>query len=263
MGLLRRPWIGFLGSSFFLILLPTSSVVPILTQVMAEHRMYLPLAAVVTLMVMLGYLGWQRIVGRLPPTPRQQPLVRSLPFVVLGLAAVSLGLQTWLRNLDYRTAFSIWSDTVAKLPLNPRAHFHLVNIYLSDGQIDSAMKHLDRAIELSPSEHPFYFLRGALHLRSQDYEAAIHDYNRLIELRPEHSTAHQNRGLARLRLGQFEQAAQDLTKAMQLGPELVNSYRYRALARAALGKRAEAQLDAREYVRRGGQLDDDLRRLIP
>jgi hypothetical protein len=41
--LVRKPVAGFLGAWFFVILAPSSSVVPILTQTMAEHRMYLPL----------------------------------------------------------------------------------------------------------------------------------------------------------------------------------------------------------------------------
>ena len=44
----RAPALGFLGAWFFLILAPTSSFVPIITEVAAERRMYLPLAAVVS-----------------------------------------------------------------------------------------------------------------------------------------------------------------------------------------------------------------------
>ncbi len=43
----RWPSVGFLGVWFFAILAPTSSVLPVTTQTIAEHRMYLPLAAVV------------------------------------------------------------------------------------------------------------------------------------------------------------------------------------------------------------------------
>ena len=42
----RKPALGFLGTWFFLILAPTSSVVPFADPAF-EHRMYLPLAAVV------------------------------------------------------------------------------------------------------------------------------------------------------------------------------------------------------------------------
>ena len=50
----RGPAWGFLGAWFFLILAPTSSVMP-LADLAFEHRMYLPLAAVVTVTVLGGY----------------------------------------------------------------------------------------------------------------------------------------------------------------------------------------------------------------
>jgi len=57
----RSPMAGFLGVWFFLILAPTSTVMPIAEQPMAESRMYLPLAAVVVLVTLGGYaLGRRR-----------------------------------------------------------------------------------------------------------------------------------------------------------------------------------------------------------
>ncbi len=52
--LFRRRPAGFPAVCFFLILAPTSSVLPIVTEVAAEHRMYLPLAALVCLVVICG-----------------------------------------------------------------------------------------------------------------------------------------------------------------------------------------------------------------
>ena len=48
---MRAHPLGFLGAWFFLILAPTSSVLPMSVEVAAERRMYLPLAAVVVLAV--------------------------------------------------------------------------------------------------------------------------------------------------------------------------------------------------------------------
>ena len=61
--LVRRPAVGFLGVAFFAILAPSSSVVPVATQVMAEHRMYLPLAPVVVLAVIGFYRGLLALLG--------------------------------------------------------------------------------------------------------------------------------------------------------------------------------------------------------
>ena len=57
----RRPEVGFLGAWFFLILGPTSSILPSLGEVAAERRMYLPLAAVVTMVVVGAYAIGKRL----------------------------------------------------------------------------------------------------------------------------------------------------------------------------------------------------------
>jgi hypothetical protein len=105
LGLRRWPAIGFAGIWFFAILAPSSSVVPVVTETMAEQRMYLPLAAVVALVV-LGLYAWA---GRLGA------------YALLALA-VSLGILTFQRNQDYASELFIWRDTVAKRPENARAH---------------------------------------------------------------------------------------------------------------------------------------------
>ena len=52
------PPIGFLAAWFFMTLAPTSSIVPIATEVGAERRMYLPLIPLVVLAVVGGYRMW-------------------------------------------------------------------------------------------------------------------------------------------------------------------------------------------------------------
>ena len=113
--LVRRPGAGFLGFLFFALLAPSSSFVPVATQTMAEHRMYLPLAVLVSAAV-LGAYAW---LGR-----------RSL--WLWAAVALAGGVGTWVRNLDYRSERAIWADTVAKRPGNVRAHFNL-GVALSAG----------------------------------------------------------------------------------------------------------------------------------
>ena len=56
----RWPIVGFAGAWFFAILAPSSSIVAVVTQTVAEHRMYLSLAAVTSLVdvVCLCLLSW-------------------------------------------------------------------------------------------------------------------------------------------------------------------------------------------------------------
>ena len=62
-GLRRRSPAGFAGACFFIILAPTSSVLPIVTEVAAEHRMYLPLASIVALVVAGAFASLRRSAG--------------------------------------------------------------------------------------------------------------------------------------------------------------------------------------------------------
>src|SRR5207248_6016874 len=59
--LARWPKVGFLGAWFFITLAPTSSVVPIATEVGAERRMYLPLIALVVLGVVGASVFWSHL----------------------------------------------------------------------------------------------------------------------------------------------------------------------------------------------------------
>jgi len=63
-GLIRRSWLGFAGAWFFLILAPTSSFIPIRDPAF-EHRMYLPLAAVVAVVLIGGQIALKDILRRL------------------------------------------------------------------------------------------------------------------------------------------------------------------------------------------------------
>jgi len=58
---LRHPRIGFLGVWVFLTLAPTSSLLPIPTEVGAERRMYLPLMGLVTLAVIGAVRAWRGV----------------------------------------------------------------------------------------------------------------------------------------------------------------------------------------------------------
>ena len=140
----RRPALGFAGAWFFVILAPSSSVVPLATQTIAEHRMYLPLAAVVTLAAMGIHAA-----------------LRRQSRVVFAALALVLGLLTALRNEDYRSELAIWSDTAAKQPDNERAHFNLGVIYAGiPGRLNDAVTQYQAALRLQPNYHEAHYNLG-------------------------------------------------------------------------------------------------------
>jgi tetratricopeptide (TPR) repeat protein len=142
---------------------------------MAEHRMYLPLASVVTGVVIGIYL----LLGR-----------RSLPvFVALALG---LGLLAIRRNEDYRTKLSIWSDTVAKCPGNARAHTDLGGILLEAGHLAEALAQREEALRINPTDPQLHYnLAHDLAQLGRVSEAIVH-YEFALRVNPDFDRAQNN-----------------------------------------------------------------------
>ena len=87
----RQPQIGFIGAWFWITLAPTSSIVPIATEVAAERRMYLPLAAVVLLVVVGLVLLWDKLKRRLPAAASGREAGAVVAGMALVVAASGLG----------------------------------------------------------------------------------------------------------------------------------------------------------------------------
>jgi Flp pilus assembly protein TadD len=75
--------------------------------------------------------------------------------LVLGTSlAVLLGSLSWRRNLDYRTALAIWSDTLEKRPGNTRARSLLAAALDDAGDPEAALRELTYCIEQGRVSEP-------------------------------------------------------------------------------------------------------------
>jgi tetratricopeptide (TPR) repeat protein len=176
----RCPIIGFAGAWFFVILAPTSSVVPVTLQPMAEHRMYLPLAAMIGLVV----TGLYTLIGR-----------RSL--ILFAAAAVGLGWLDLRRNEDYRSALAIGNDTVAKCPDNARAHYNLGVILTSLSRSQEAITEYEAALRINPNYAEAHVnLGNALSQAPGHLPEAITEYEAALRINPNYAEAHVNLGNA-------------------------------------------------------------------
>lgn len=198
----RRPALGFLGAWFFVQLAPSSSVVPIATQTMAEHRMYLALAAVAVLVA----LGLHRLAGR-------HGLLLGF---ALAAGAICLTLN---RNTDYGTAVHLWRDTVTKAPHNPRAHAHLGEQLARAGNLEDAVIEYQTACRLKPDHADAYCNLGSILIRLRRPAEAIPAYEAALRLQPEKVVALTGFGLALMVTGRLQQAEAQFLKAIQLEPD--------------------------------------------
>ncbi|HWA28792.1 MAG TPA: tetratricopeptide repeat protein [Lacunisphaera sp.] len=265
--LVRRPAWGCLGAVFLLLLAPTSSVVPVASQTLAEHRMYLAVAIPLLLMV----IGLWRA------------LERRAIWVLASIVIASTSL-TIRRNADYANDLTLWADTVAKRPANSRAWHNLGIANLDRGRLDEAERCLRQAIALVPAEAEPHFSLGvvltrqgrrdeaaaslaeAVRLDSRQIDARINLANLLasggrmdeaarlyeeaLRLRPTSGPA--RAGLASLLVaqGRAAEALAQCEEAIRLQPELAVAYLNAGNACRALGRREDAARYYEETLRR-------------
>jgi len=208
--LVRKHWLGFLGAWFFLILAPTSTVVPI-KDTLFEHRMYLPLAAVVTLVVIAVDAALRRLVSS--TTSR-----RVAATVIVTTVTVVLGAATFARNRVYHSAESLWRNVAETRPDNARAFENLGTVLMVERRIEEAIPEYRQAVALDPD---FVSARNNLAnalSQTQRYEEAIEHYAEVLRVDPFHPEAHINRAHAFDRLGQTDAAIEAYRAAARLDP---------------------------------------------
>lgn len=156
--LAKAPGFGFLGIWFFVILSPTSSVIPLVGQTVAEKRMYLPLAAVVTAVFIGLHLAWRRVTGAGEEAPgRPRKWRRWAPAVAVAGIACALVAMTRDRNRDYSDALTLWQDTARKVPHNERAQYNLGLALVAAGRTADALEPFRTAAALMPNHLPAQF----------------------------------------------------------------------------------------------------------
>jgi tetratricopeptide (TPR) repeat protein len=222
-GVVRRTPGSFLGAWFFLLLAPSSSLIPVATQTVAEHRMYLPLVAVIA----AATLTLATAIG-----------ARSRWLLII--AALALGLLTFQRNTTYRSALTIWRDTIAKRPDNARAFGELANALFTSGHLAASLPVYERALQLLPrypkARHNY---AGALAAAGRLDEAAAH-FELAIAQSPTLADAYYGLGNVRREQRRVPDALACYETALRLRPDFAMAHNNLANLLAAAGRTDEA-----------------------
>ena len=187
--LVYRPALGLLGTWFFITLAPTSSIVPISTEVGAERRMYLPLAAIVVLIVVALHEVCRASLSGSPRGPEGSALqatrVRLAPQrVVVALLAALMIAGVHLRNRDYASPLAMSQTIVDRWP-NGRGHFMLGTSLIESGRQEEGMAQLRESARDYPGA---LFAIGTEQLGAGQMGDGIATLERFVVAMPGHPT---------------------------------------------------------------------------
>ena len=221
-------WFWFLGT-----LLPTIGLVQVGMQVMADRFLYLPQ---VGLCIAVAWeLSWA-VQGLCGDSPSQ----RCLSGVEGALLVAGLMACAWQQAAYWKDDETLWSHTLACTSKNWFAHTNLGNALIGRGQVEEAIAHYRKALEINPDyalAHNNLGLTLASHGRFD--EALVH-YRKALEIRPDFAEAHNDLGLALADHGQVEKAIAQYRKALEINPDYADARYNLGTVLAGLGQVDEA-----------------------
>jgi tetratricopeptide (TPR) repeat protein len=226
-GYARSP-VVFLGPLLFFVLLgPTSSIIPVKTQTIAEHRAYLASAAIVVPAVAAAY--------RFAVTAGMS---RRTLAGLLAATSIVLGVGTAARNREFATPELLWRKALAAEPRNERAMLNLASQLVDRKEYDEAERLL-AAVEATGRYERTMLVNRARMLKAQgQFAAACSDYDRILEFTPDDASVLADRGYTRWKRGDLAAARADLDRALALDPVLV----------AALINRGNVRFDGKDIA---------------
>jgi tetratricopeptide (TPR) repeat protein len=248
-GLWRRKLWGVALAGFFLVLAPSSSFLPI-ADLAFEHRMYLPLASLVALVVYGGY-------GVITTTAVHWNAARLGPplFIVLvAVAAIGFAFRTVARNDDYAEPARLWRSAIEINPRNYRAHSNLGCVMYEEGDYRGAAEAFATSLRLHREDgNAWAGLAACLH-KLGELKTALSCFHQAIARMPRSAVAHNDMGACLDELGDQAGAERSFRRALELDPNF-------AIAAHNLGDlllRRDEDEEATQWLERALRLDPQL-----
>jgi len=220
----KRRLDGWLILALFLLLAPTSTLIPI-TDIAVDHRMYLGSATIIALGVMLAYylVSLRRAGKALSPA-------MGICFLCVLLGCLSL--RTFTRSQDWSSGFSLWLSAARVSPSNPRALQNLTSSAKDEGreaELISALIELRQQAVVDGDFAPAVASRlGEEYLKAGNSAQAEPllleavqglDPDGTIDERQEHAAARINLALVHINRSEFEEAEEHLRAGVRSDPQ--------------------------------------------
>ncbi|MCJ7545195.1 MAG: tetratricopeptide repeat protein [Phycisphaerae bacterium] len=223
-GLVRGRVVAMAGVWFFLILLPTSSIVPMADPIF-EHRLYLPLAGLAALAVIGGYGLMASSAEGKKSTGKVPPAGQALGALLVILVAACLGWLTHQRNKVYGNSVDFWRPVVDIQKLNARINTRsfrgecgLGNALIKAGQDKEGIDHLLNALRADSDRWEGHWYWASAVMAAGQHADAIGSLRRLVRLRGNWAEPYRMLGECYERVGQPNLAVDCYQKALERAP---------------------------------------------
>ncbi len=227
---------------FFITLIPTSSVVPLII-IMNEHRLYLPGVGFSLVIAVLVHGLWNMPPGKFPVKRFREALA-----VLLVLVLIFSFMRILKRNGDWKDEYSLWSKNVKVCPDSFRARNNLGAYYDRQDDYDNAMKHYEESVRLNPMAASSQDNLGIIYYKKGFYDRAIVCYKNALALKADYHDALNNLGIVYAAKGMLEEAISEFEKVIDINPEHKSVYKNLGLVYKMMKDEKRALIYWKKYL---------------
>jgi tetratricopeptide (TPR) repeat protein len=209
----KRRLISFAIFWFFILLAPTSSLIP-LWDMMVEYRLYLPILSYGILLWLLLDSSYRLLKNKLDLKNRD--LIILIPMILI-LSLYGIFHHQRLKKFESGTA--LWEDAIQKSPQKARVYLNYGVMLYKEGRLEESLKTLQTALLKYPSHHPLvYYNLGVVYSDLGQYEKAIKSFMNFLEKNRSDSKVYYEIGNVYLRMGDLEKAESYFKKSLEFDP---------------------------------------------
>jgi len=137
---------------------------------------------------------------------------------------ISLTLLSRTQSQMYKDVETVWQTTISRNPIAWMAHNNLGAVLLKKGELDDAIDHFSKAIEIKPDEASAFANLGNALLQKGELGEAIFQYQKAVELKPGEAGLHYNLANALLARGEVDDAIAEYQSTLAINPSSADAH---------------------------------------
>jgi len=202
-------WLWYVGT-----LVPTMGFLQAgLWPAMADRFTYLPL---IGLFIIIAW-GVHEIVVKLHHG-------RIVLIVSAAIVLLAFMICTWRQVRHWQNGVTLFTHNINVNTNNSLAHNELGIALVQQGELDEAVLHYSKALQIDPNYINAHHNLGYAFYRQKNYKDAIYHYNEALRLNPNYAKAHNNLGTALLSQGNYKDAIYHFYETLRIDPKYSGAY---------------------------------------
>ncbi|MBF0316847.1 MAG: tetratricopeptide repeat protein [Nitrospirae bacterium] len=202
--------LGSFGITWFFVTLSVESGIIAISDIIYEHRLYLPMVGFCFVFVCVYIMVSDRIKNS------ERLKTKWIVTATVILIILSLAAATYNRNGLWHSRISLWSDVVKKYPNNADSQSNAGCAYHEAGFLKEALNHYQAAIRLNPNDAKTHNNIGAVYVATGFLNEALTHYQAAIRLNPNDAKTHNNIGVVYVATGFLNEALTHYQAAIRL-----------------------------------------------